>query len=95
MKSIQDSLYNWLSIKIVSDDRPDDSAAKKTASLFEEILREEHLVSHLKVTTDEAMYFIHYMQDGEEKSSRFPRELVEVILHQINAEPEKYVNYPN
>lgn len=95
MKSIQDALYNWLSIKIVSDERQDDTAAKKTATLFERILREEHLVSNLKVTTDETMYFIQYFQDGEEKSNRFPRELVEVILHQINEQPEKYVNYPD
>ncbi|MGQ0440713.1 YlaI family protein [Bacillus sp. B-TM1] len=29
MRSVQDALYNWLTIKTVAEARPDDSAAKK------------------------------------------------------------------
>lgn len=28
MKSLQDALYNWLTIRVVCDARPDDSAAR-------------------------------------------------------------------
>lgn len=94
MRSIQDSLYNWLTIKVVSDERPDDSAALNTTQLFEDILQTEHGINDLQVTIDETMYYISYAQKGERKKSRFPRELVEFMLHQINQEPEKYVNYP-
>ena len=29
MRSVQDALYNWLTIKTVAEARPDDSAAKR------------------------------------------------------------------
>lgn len=94
MKSLQDSLYNWLTIKIVSDARKDDTAAHTTTKMFEQILHDDYQVSNLKVKTDETMYYISFLHQEEQKKIRFPRELVEVMLQQINAEPEKYVNYP-
>lgn len=94
MKSLQDSLYNWLSIKIVSDARPDDTAALETTAMFENILKDEHKLLNIEIEKDEIMYYVHYEQNGERKKSRFPRELIEVMLDQINSEPEKYVNYP-
>jgi hypothetical protein len=40
------------------------------------------------------MYFVSYQQGEETKKTRFPRELIEVMLQQINQEPEKYENFP-
>lgn len=94
LKSIQDSLYNWLTIKVVSEARPDDTAAQSTTELFEGLLQTEHGISNLEVTTDEVMYYVDYLHKGERKNSRFPLELIEFMLQQINQEPEKYVNYP-
>lgn len=94
MKSLQDSLYNWLTIKIVSDVRPDDKSAADTEKMFAEILAEEHNLLNIEIVKDEIMYYVHYDQNGERKKSRFPRELIEVMLNQINAEPDKFVNYP-
>lgn len=94
MKSLQDVLYNWLTIKIVCDARPDDSAAMETKRYFDEMLTDEQFVSTIEVTKDEVMYYVSYQQNGESKKARFPRELIEVILNQINQEPEKYANYP-
>ncbi|CAM3693484.1 hypothetical protein [Mesobacillus zeae] len=94
MRSLQDSLYNWLTIKIVSEARPEDSAARETAELFESILVEEYGVKEPEVTTDEEMYYISVMTKGETKKYRFPRELIEVMRDQISSEPEKYVNFP-
>ena len=42
--SVQDSLYNWLTIKVVSDARPEDIAAAETEKMFLSILKEEHRV---------------------------------------------------
>ncbi|GLB60350.1 hypothetical protein [Cytobacillus sp. NCCP-133] len=95
MKSLQDSLYNWLTIKIISDERPDDKAAIDTERMFFEILGDEHQISDLEVAKDEVMYYVHYTKDGERNKTRFPRELIEVMLNQIKNEPEKYVNYPD
>ncbi|EWG11797.1 hypothetical protein [Cytobacillus firmus] len=94
MKSLQDSLYNWLTIKIVCEDRPDDTAAADTERMFLEILSEEHYITDIQVEKDDVMYYVHYTKGEDRNKSRFPRELIEVMLKQIQSEPEKYVNYP-
>lgn len=94
MKSLQDALYNWLTIKIVSDERPDDTAAVETTQMFEKILLEEHKVDSHEVKRDALMYYVRVEQGGETKEYRFPRDLIEVMLDQINQEPDKYINYP-
>lgn len=94
MQSLQDALYNWLTIKIVCDARPDDSAAIETRDFFEDIITSQHHVSNIQITTDDVMYYLTYLQGEETKKTRFPRELIEVMLNQINQEPERYENYP-
>jgi CRISPR/Cas system CSM-associated protein Csm2 small subunit len=94
MKSLQDALYNWLTIKVVCDARPEDTAAKETLEFFDDMLTNQHHVSNLETTTDEMMYYLSYQQGEEIKKARYPRELIEIMLDQINNEPEKYENYP-
>ncbi|MEH7110777.1 hypothetical protein V7124_00225 [Neobacillus niacini] len=94
MRSVQDALYNWLSIKVVCDARPEDTAARETLDLFDGIIKDEHKLTNIVVTTDEMMYYVSYTQEGESKKTRFPRELIEVMLNQINQEPDKYCNFP-
>lgn len=95
MKSLQDALYNWLTIKVVSDERPEDQAALETSKLFENMLMEEHGLKNIQVLKDETMYNVSFEKEGVQKTSRFPIELIEVMLLQINAEPEKFPIYPN
>jgi hypothetical protein len=90
MKSLQDALYNWITIKVVSDARPDDQAAKETAELFEKMLIEEHELKNIQVTKEDRMYNVSFEKDGVEKTSRFPIEIAEAMLFSINSEPEKY-----
>jgi hypothetical protein len=94
LKSLQDALYNWLTIKVVCDERPDDKAAVETLELFESILKDNHGISEINVTTDAVMYYIEYQHQNEIKKGRYPRELIEIMITQINNEPEKYENYP-
>lgn len=94
MRSIQDALYNWLTIKVVCDARPEDTAAQETLELFDDIITNEHKLSNIEITTDEMMYYVSYVHDGEMKKTRFPRDLIEVMLNQINEEPDKYCNFP-
>lgn len=95
MSSLQDTLYNWLTIKVVADVRVDDTAAQDTVKLFYEILTEDHGLRDIDVKKDEQMYVVHYLIDGEQKKTRFPVELIDVMLEQMEAEPEKFINYPN
>ncbi|MDZ5470641.1 hypothetical protein SM124_02645 [Bacillus sp. 31A1R] len=94
MNSLQDALYNWLTIKVVIDERPDDTAAVETENMFYKMLTEDHALSNIEVTKDDVMYYVHYDQNGDRKKNRFPCELIDVMLEQINDEPEKYINYP-
>ncbi|PLR69600.1 hypothetical protein [Bacillus sp. UMB0893] len=93
MSSLQDSLYNWLSIKVVADARPDDTAAIDTFMLFDELLKENHALTDLTIHKDDGMYLVRYQIDGESKTSRFPVELIDSMIDQIQAEPEKYKNF--
>ncbi|MEH6942772.1 hypothetical protein [Bacillus sp. JJ722] len=93
MKSLQDALYNWLSIKVVSDARPDDTAAKETVAMFQKILQDDHRVSSLEVTRDDDMYYVMYNQNGSSNTNRFPIDLIDCILISINENPERYKNY--
>lgn len=92
MQSLQDTLYNWLTIKVVCDARPADTAAKDTRILFEQLLHEQHHIEIIAVRKEEPFYFVEFRRGSEKKTDRFPIELIEVMLEQINAEPEKYKN---
>lgn len=94
MKSVQDSLYNWLTIKVVSDARPEDLAATETEEMFLRILKEEHGITDLIINKEEEFYDLSYRLKDESKTTRFPRELVEGMLEQINESPDRYKIYP-
>ena len=94
MNSLQDALYNWLTIKVVADERPADTAAAETKALFDKILLEEHGIVDPPVMSNEDMYEVSIEKDGSVKTYRFPRELIDVMIGQINIEPGKYENYP-
>ncbi|HWO95465.1 MAG TPA: hypothetical protein VNM45_03800 [Bacillus sp. (in: firmicutes)] len=94
MNSVQDTIYNWLTIKVVADARPDDHAARETLAFFEHLLTEDHQVENVLFTKDDIMYLVTYMIDGKERTVRFPVELIDIMYEQIEKEPHKYVNYP-
>ncbi|MEH6946823.1 hypothetical protein V7068_07040 [Bacillus sp. JJ634] len=92
MKSLQDALYNWLTIKVVCDARPTDTAAKQTEQFFSRLLEEDHQLSHLSVMKESPFYFITFWKDGSEQQKRFPIEMIDVMLNQIELTPDKYRN---
>ncbi|WP_338469955.1 hypothetical protein R4Z10_14200 [Niallia sp. XMNu-256] len=94
MKSIQDSLYNWLTIKVVFDDRPEDIAASETEEMFRNLLQQEHGIANMIINHDEDFYYITYTHAEKDSQVRFPRELIEVMLNQINENPDRYKIYP-
>ncbi|WP_240904103.1 hypothetical protein [Bacillus sp. N1-1] len=86
--NLQDAMYNWLSIKVVANQRQDDQAAQDTYEFFHDILTEDHLVSDLSVEVSHEYYVVHYRQNGEEDSKKFPVELIEALLTSIENEPK-------
>lgn len=89
MLRLQDTLFNWLQITVVSKARPDDQAAKKTADFFYTMLTEDHSLENVEIDPpgDNAFYTVRYSVDGEARSNRYDREVVEQLLNDIEAEP--------
>ncbi|WP_394232660.1 hypothetical protein [Niallia oryzisoli] len=94
MKKVQDAIYNWLTIKVVTDARPDDQAAAETEQMFMSIITVELGLSEIYVKKDNGFYHISYVKEGEQQTTRFPQELIEVMINQINESPDRYQNYP-
>lgn len=87
--NLHDALLYWLQMKVVAEQRADDRAASETLQFFEVVLTEDHSLSNVHITSsDEHMYYISYEKDGEVKAQRFPRELVEKLLDDINSNPK-------
>jgi len=89
---LQDALFNWLQMKIVSEARPDDGAAKETLDFFGIILTEDHHLLDVVVgTEDETKLYIQFVLDGKSQKQLFDRERAEQLLTDINSNP-KYNN---
>jgi hypothetical protein len=86
---LRDALYNWLQMKIIAEERPDDGAAAETLHFFETILTEDHHLTYFSITsTDKACYTVEYELDGATQSERFDRELAEQLLQEISSNPK-------
>ena len=90
MRSLQDAFYNWLSIREVALERPDDQAAIETAEMFYDILRNQFLIEEIRVEKGDQKVTVYYQSDGEEKQLQLPRNYVESLIDQMNKDPEKY-----
>jgi len=87
---LQDALFNWLQMQIVSEARPEDEAARETRDFFAVILKEDHLVSdfHILEQDQSPTIQIAYEYEGISKIQRFDREAAEKLLEDINANPK-------
>ncbi|MBD0379150.1 hypothetical protein [Paenibacillus sedimenti] len=89
---LQDALFNWLQMEIVTEARPDDEAARETRDFFALILEEDHSVSNFYIIQEDSpAIFIAYEQEGIGKKQQFDRESAEKLLEDINSNP-KYNN---
>jgi hypothetical protein len=87
--NLQDTLFNWLQMKIVAEARPDDRAAVDTLEFFDQILREDHKLSDfLLERKDGPMIHVRYESDGKSKLQMFDRETAERLLTEIEENPK-------
>ena len=94
MQSVQDAIYNWLTIYVVCDSRPDDLAAVETERMFYSILVEDYEISNIEVDKDDRNYHVSFLRNNEQRKMSFPKDLIDVMLKQINEAPDKYIIYP-
>ncbi len=85
---LEDTLFNWLQIQIVANERPDDNAARETVEFFRTALAEDHGVEEVEVIDiSEDMLQVHYAVSGEKKHRSYDREFAYQLLHDINGNP--------
>lgn len=88
--NLQDMIYNWLTIDVVLKARPNDEAALETMQLFTNMLLEEHSVQDVSYGKKEEWYEVSFTQGEKERSYRFPNEMIEQLLAEIEANPKMY-----
>ncbi|WP_214629132.1 hypothetical protein [Paenibacillus agaridevorans] len=86
---LEDALFYWLQIKLVAEGRPDDDAALRTLAFFEDILREDHGLDQVAVSSmDSDRIKVTYEKAGKPYSQHYPRELGEALLQDIISNPK-------
>lgn len=85
---LEDALFNWLQIKVVSEARPNDRSAKDTLNFFTDIISEDHQVTQMEYSKDATMYTLRYTVGDARKLQMYPIELVEQLLEAIENEPK-------
>ncbi|MFC5703622.1 hypothetical protein ACFPVX_20240 [Cohnella faecalis] len=80
-----DSLFYWLQMKLVSEARPDDGAARETVLFFAQILSDDHQLTSFQIESkDELKWYVSYSdKDGAVKTVWFDREAAEMLLHDM------------
>ena len=95
MNSLMDAVYNWLTIRIVYDARPEDTAARDTVHLFEQTLESDHGVDRYSYEKKDGWYTVVFTKDGNADELRFREEMVEIMLKQVLSHPERYQQLPS
>jgi hypothetical protein len=88
---LRTAIHSWLQIRIVSEARPEDDAAKKTYDFFTEIVTQDFGVSQLTILPlgeDDHTIQLTYQVNGEDAKMSFDREQTEKLLEDINANPK-------
>ncbi|MCK6256867.1 hypothetical protein LCY76_09695 [Fictibacillus sp. KIGAM418] len=86
--TLQDALYNWLSIKKVAEERTDDQAAADTLLFFDEILRDDHGLEHIAVRISNGCYEVDYRIGDSQHHKKFPCDYIDALWESIEAEPK-------
>ncbi|MFD2612777.1 hypothetical protein [Paenibacillus gansuensis] len=87
--NLQDTLFNWLQIKLVCNARPEDRAAAETRDFFELMLREDHHVGKYEIERmDDTMVYVVYETGDSRKKKLIDREEAFRLLHDITENPK-------
>lgn len=86
--TLDDTVFNWLQMKVVADHRLDDQPAQETFQFFTDILQEEFKLSDIEVDKEDPMYIIRYVYEQEQKEQKVPIEFAHQLLYDIESEPK-------
>lgn len=83
-----DAIFNWLQIKYVAEQRPEDQAAQETYHFFTAVLTEDHKLADLQTEIHQGMYVVSFVHDGVTSEKKYPVEFVHQLFVDINNEPK-------
>lgn len=83
-----DAIFNWLQIKHVAEQRPDDLAAQDTYKFFTSVLMEDHKLAELNTEMEAGMYIVKFIENGTPGEKKFPAEFVHQLYIDISNEPK-------
>lgn len=86
--TLDDAIFNWLQIRYVAEQRPEDGAAKETFQFFTEMLEEDFKLENIEVKTDDGMYVASYVHEGKQQEKQHPIEFVHQLYIDIESEPK-------
>lgn len=86
--TLEDVMFNWLQMRYVVEQRPDDKAAYDTYAFFTDILEQDHGLANIQVASEGPVYKVSYVLDHSNESKTFPIEFVHQLLHDIAKEPK-------
>lgn len=86
--TLDDAIFNWLQIRYVAEQRPEDGAAKETLQFFSEMLEEDFKLQNIVVQTDDGMYVVSFVHEGKQQEKRHPIEFVHQLYIDIESEPK-------
>ncbi|MEY4480590.1 MAG: hypothetical protein RLZZ267_1268 [Bacillota bacterium] len=88
---LRTAIHSWLQIRIVSEARPEDDAAKKTFTFFEEIVSQDFGVTDLTImpySDEDHSIELTYKVNGEHATISFDREMTVKLLQDIEENPK-------
>ncbi|WP_025026254.1 hypothetical protein [Caldalkalibacillus mannanilyticus] len=86
--TLEDAIFNYLQIKHVAVNRPDDGAAQETFQFFQEILDEDFKLEDFKEELQDGMYIVRFIYEEAEQVKEYPAEFVQQLLLDIQSEPK-------
>jgi len=86
--TLEDAIFNYLQIKHVASERPEDQAAQETYEFFQEILLEDFKLENIREKEENGMYTVQFTLEETEQEKQYPAEFVHQLLLDIQAEPK-------
>jgi hypothetical protein len=88
---LHSAIQYWLQIRLVSEARTTDEAAKKTYDFFQEIVSQDFGVSNLVVDPygqEDETIRVRFVVKDKQETLTFDREMIEKLLQDIEANPK-------
>lgn len=91
---LTDTLFYWLQMKLMTEARPEDEAARESLHFFAQILSEDHeLAEFAVVSKDSAKIYVDYrLRNETPKTVWFDREAAEQIVRDLYGAAEGVVD---